>query len=75
MFHEYDHETMWAASREEVDELERLTHYHKKIMITAFFNGTGQYFLNILPRAGLWRQATLLERLLADWKMSAILAK
>jgi hypothetical protein len=41
MLNEYDHETVWAASREEVDELGRPTHYHGKTMATAFFNGTG----------------------------------
>jgi hypothetical protein len=40
MFHEYDHETMEAASWEEVDKLERPTHYDRKAMVTAFFNGT-----------------------------------
>jgi hypothetical protein len=38
-----------AASWEEVDELERSVHYHRKTMITAFLNGTGEYFLEILP--------------------------
>jgi hypothetical protein len=42
---------MWAGSWEEVDELERPAHYHRKTIITVFFNGTGQYFLNILPRS------------------------
>jgi hypothetical protein len=48
MFYGYHHETVWAASWEEVDELERPTHYHRKRMVTVFFNGRGQSFLNIL---------------------------
>jgi hypothetical protein len=51
MFYEYHHETMWASSWEKVDELERPAHCHRKAMVTAFLNGTGQYFLNILPRS------------------------
>jgi hypothetical protein len=34
----------------EVNELERPTHYHRKTTVTAFFNGTGAYFLNIFRR-------------------------
>jgi hypothetical protein len=46
MFSESHHEIMW----EEVDELERMTHSSKATMAGALFNGTGEYFLNILPR-------------------------
>jgi histone-lysine N-methyltransferase SETMAR len=51
MFYGYHHEITWAASWEEVDELERPMHYHSKTMVTAFFNGTWHYFLNIFPRS------------------------
>jgi hypothetical protein len=51
MFHEYHQETVWAASWEEVDELQQPRHYHRKTMFTAFFNGAGECFLNILPRS------------------------
>jgi hypothetical protein len=40
LLHECHHETMWAASCEEVDDFERPTHYHKKTMVSAFFNGS-----------------------------------
>jgi hypothetical protein len=50
MFYECHRETTWEALWEDVDELERPTHYHRKTMATAFFNGTGEYFLNISPR-------------------------
>jgi hypothetical protein len=42
---------MWAASWEEVDELERPTHYHRKTMVSVSVNGRGEYFLNGLPRS------------------------
>jgi histone-lysine N-methyltransferase SETMAR len=42
---------MWAVSREEVDELERPTHYHRKTMVTAFCSGKGKYFPNFLLRS------------------------
>jgi hypothetical protein len=51
MFYEYHHEIMEAASWENVDELEQPTHYHGKTMITAFSNGTGKVFPNILHRS------------------------
>jgi hypothetical protein len=50
--HEHHHETMRAASWEEVEQLERPTRYHRKRIVTVLFNGTGEYFLNILPRSG-----------------------
>jgi hypothetical protein len=43
-------ETIWAASREQLDEFEWPTHYHTKTMVCAFFSDTGEPFLNILPR-------------------------
>jgi hypothetical protein len=36
MFYEYHHETLWAASREKGDELERRMHYQRKTMGHAF---------------------------------------
>jgi hypothetical protein len=42
IFHEYRHETMLAASWEEVDELEQPTLYHRKLIATAFFNDTAE---------------------------------
>jgi hypothetical protein len=51
VFCKYHHETMWEALWEEVDKLEWPRHYHRKTMITAFVNSTGEYFLKILPRS------------------------
>jgi hypothetical protein len=42
---------MWAASWKEVDEHDLPTHYHRKTMVTGFFNRTGDFFLTILPRS------------------------
>jgi hypothetical protein len=72
MLYEHHHETMWVASWEEVDELERPTHYRRKTMITLFFNGTGESFLNMLLQNRSVDTITLLERLLADWKTCVI---
>jgi hypothetical protein len=41
MFYEANHERMWEAPWEELDELERPTRYPRRRMVTAFFNGTG----------------------------------
>jgi hypothetical protein len=51
MFYEYHYETIWTASWEEVDELERPAHYHRKTMVTGFLNGIWHYFVNIMPRS------------------------
>jgi hypothetical protein len=51
MFDEYHHETTSAVSWEGMYKLWRLTHYHRKTTVTAFANGAGEYFLNILPRS------------------------
>jgi hypothetical protein len=51
MFSEYHHEAIWAASWEELDELEPPTHYHNETMVTALFNGPREWFLNVLPRS------------------------
>jgi hypothetical protein len=53
MFYDYDYETTWAASWEEVDELERPTHCHRKTIVIVFLTGPGQFFLNIL----LWSRS------------------
>jgi hypothetical protein len=44
MFYECHHETMWAASRGEVGELERLAHYRRKAIVTVSVNGTGSSY-------------------------------
>jgi histone-lysine N-methyltransferase SETMAR len=49
LFYHYDQQHMWAASWEEVDDLERPSHHQKKTMLTVFFNGTGQFFMNLMP--------------------------
>jgi hypothetical protein len=33
-----------------MDKLEHLAHHHRKTIVTAFFNGAWECFLNILPR-------------------------
>jgi hypothetical protein len=37
---------MFAASWGEVNELECVAHYHRMMMVTAFFNSTTEYFMN-----------------------------
>jgi hypothetical protein len=49
MFYSYHERTMWVASWEEVAEVERPSHYHRKTMMTVFFNGTGEFLIDILP--------------------------
>jgi hypothetical protein len=42
MFDVDGHRTRWVASRDDMDEIERLSHFHQKTMFTIFFNGTGE---------------------------------
>jgi hypothetical protein len=50
MFHACDYQTRWAASWDDVDEIERPSHFHQKTVFTIFFNGTGEYKIAILPK-------------------------
>jgi hypothetical protein len=40
MFHTFDHRTRWAASSDDVDEIERPSHFHQETKFMLFFNGT-----------------------------------
>jgi hypothetical protein len=51
MFYKYHREIVWAASWDEVNELEQPTHYHRKTMVNALFNRTREYSPNILPQS------------------------
>jgi hypothetical protein len=50
MFYAYDHRTRWVGSCDDVDELERRSHFHQKTMFTVFFNGTGECKLRFFRR-------------------------
>jgi hypothetical protein len=49
MFYDYNHRTRWLASWDDVNELERPSHFHQKTMFTVFFIGTGEYKIVIPP--------------------------
>jgi histone-lysine N-methyltransferase SETMAR len=49
MFYAYDHPTGWVASWDDVDEMDRPSHFHWRTMFTVFFNDTGEYKIAILP--------------------------
>jgi hypothetical protein len=50
IFYAYDHRTMWVASWDDVDEIERRSHVQQKTMFTLFVNGTDDYKIVILPK-------------------------
>jgi hypothetical protein len=56
--------TMWPTSRAEVNQVVLPSPHQPKRMITLFFNGTGQYMLNILAGGGPWTVLTLVKELL-----------
>jgi histone-lysine N-methyltransferase SETMAR len=49
IFYTYHDRTMWVYSWEDVNEAVRPSHYQKKTMVTIFFNGSGQFVVDILP--------------------------
>jgi hypothetical protein len=64
MFYAYNHRTRWAASWDDIDEIERPSHFHQKTMFTVFFNGTGEYKITILPEGQKVNCAYFIEFLL-----------
>jgi hypothetical protein len=72
MLSERHYETMRAASWEEVDKLEWPTHFHRKTMIAAFFNGRWEYFLNILPRSRSMDTKSSAEEIVGGLEMAVI---
>jgi histone-lysine N-methyltransferase SETMAR len=50
MFYIYQRTHMWALSFGAVEQIQRKTHHENKTMFTIFFNGTGEYFIDILPQ-------------------------
>jgi histone-lysine N-methyltransferase SETMAR len=49
IFYTYYDRTRWVYSWEDVEEAVRPSHYQKKTMVTIFFNGSGQFVIDILP--------------------------
>jgi hypothetical protein len=49
MFYAYNHRTIWVASWDDEDEIERPSHFQQKAMLTIFFNGTRDANSAILP--------------------------
>jgi hypothetical protein len=41
---------MWTASWDDVEEIEKPSHFHEKMMFVIFFNGIGDYKTVILPQ-------------------------
>jgi hypothetical protein len=64
MSYAYDHRTRWIASWDDVDEIERSSHFHQKNMFTVFFNGTAEYKIMILPKGQKVNSAYFIEPVL-----------
>jgi histone-lysine N-methyltransferase SETMAR len=64
MFYAYDHSTRWVAYWDDIDEIERPSHFHQKTMFTVFFNGTGEYKIAILPKGQKENSAYFIESVL-----------
>jgi hypothetical protein len=50
IFYAYDHRTRWVISWDDVDEIERPSHFHQKTIFTVFFKGTGDTRLRFFWR-------------------------
>jgi histone-lysine N-methyltransferase SETMAR len=61
LFYAYHHETMLAASWDDVDEIERPSHFHEKTMFVIFFNGTGDHTSVILPQEQRMNSTSFIE--------------
>jgi hypothetical protein len=64
MFYETHHDTIWLASWEEPKEFQNPTHHQKKSMVTIFFNGVGQFYVDVLPQKQKMNSAYFTERIL-----------
>jgi hypothetical protein len=64
MFYTYDHRTRWVASWDDVDEIERPSHFHQKTRFTVFFNSTGEHNIAILPAGQKVNSAYFIESVL-----------
>jgi hypothetical protein len=51
LLYSYHKRTRWVASWNDVPVIERPSHYHKKTMLSVFFNGTCQFLIDILPES------------------------
>jgi hypothetical protein len=49
MFYAHNDWTVWVPSWDDVDQIERSSHFQQKTMLTIFFNGTGEYKIAMLP--------------------------
>jgi hypothetical protein len=49
LFYSYHRKAMWVRSWSDVDDTERSSHFRNIIMITVFFNGTGESRVDLLP--------------------------
>jgi hypothetical protein len=48
LLYSYHERTRWVSSWDNAPIVERPSHYHKKKMLSVFFNGTGQFLIDIL---------------------------
>jgi hypothetical protein len=51
LLYSYHERTRWVASWDDVPIIGRPSHYHKKTMLSVFFNGTGQFLIDTLPKS------------------------
>jgi hypothetical protein len=64
IFYENHHDTAWLASWEEPEEFQKPTHHQKKSMVTIFFNGVGQFYVNVFSQRQKMNSAYYPERIL-----------
>jgi hypothetical protein len=64
MFYAYDHRTKSVASWDDVDEIDRASHFHQKTTFTVFLNGTGECKIAILPEGQKVNSAYFIESVL-----------
>jgi hypothetical protein len=65
-FGAYDHRTRRVASWDDVDGIERPSHFYQKTMFMLFFNSTREYKIAILPKGQKMHSAYFIEWVLCS---------
>jgi hypothetical protein len=52
---------MWVPFWSHIDDIERLSHFRRKAMITVFCSGTGEFLIELLPESRKWIACTSLK--------------
>jgi hypothetical protein len=64
LFYAYHHKTIWAASWDDIEKIERPSYFHEKTMFIIFFNEIWDYKTAILPQRQRMNSIFFIERVI-----------